>query len=61
MMDVPQKSNHPDFRSRLHAGTRRIPHQNRRGLDSGNLAGAAYHRHHHCSHHHSLPYLEAQA
>lgn len=61
MMDVSQKPNHTDFGSRLHAGACGLPHQNRRGLDSGDLASVAHHRHHHYCRHNRYPYLETQA
>lgn len=61
MMDVSQKPNHTDFGSRLHAGACRFSHQNRRGLDSGNLAGTAYHRHHRYCRHNRCQHLETQA
>ena len=60
MMDVSQKPNHTDFGSRLHAGARGFPHQNRSRMDSGDLASAAHHRPHRHCHYHRFPYLEAQ-
>ena len=61
MMDVSQKPNHTDFGSRLHAGACRFSHQNRCGMDSGDLASTARHRHNYHRHHNRFPYLEAQA
>lgn len=61
MLSVSKEPNHPDFRSRLHAGARSFSHQDRRGMDSGDLAGTACHRHHYYGRHNQYPYLEAQA
>lgn len=61
MLSVSKEPNHPDSGSCLHAGARRIPHQDRCGMDSGNLAGAAHYRHHRYSHYNRHPHLEAQA
>ncbi len=61
MMDVSQKPNHTDSGGCIHAGTCGFSHQNRCGMDSGNLAGTTHHRHHHYGRHSRYPYLEAQA
>ncbi len=61
MLGVSKEPNHPDFGSSLHAGTRGFSHQNRCGMDSGDLASTARHRHNYHRHHNRFPYLEAQA
>lgn len=61
MLSVSKEPNHPDSGSCFHAGARRIPHQNRCGMDSGDLASTTRHRHHYYGRHNRYPYLEAQA
>lgn len=61
MVGTTQKTNYPDTRVCIHAGTKRLPHQHRRILDFGSLADTACHCTAHCCHYYHLPYLEAQA
>lgn len=55
------KTDYPDTEVRIHAGTRRLPHQHRSILDTGSLADTACHRTGHCRHYYHLPHLEAPA
>lgn len=61
MIGTTQKTDYPDTGVRLHAGTRRLPHQHRCLLDSGSLADTAFHRAGHCRHYYHLPCLETPA
>lgn len=61
MIGTTKKTDYSDTGVRIHAGTKRLPHQHRRILDSGSLADIACHCLGYCRHHYYLPYLEAQA
>lgn len=60
MSGATKKTDYPDTGVRIHAGTKRLPHQHRRILDSGSLADIACHYPGYYCHHYHLPHLEAQ-
>mgnify|MGYP006971249850 CR=1 FL=1 len=61
MIGTAKKTDYPDTGVRLHAGTRRLPHQHRGILDTGSLADTARHRTGYYRHYYHLPHLEAPA